>query len=76
MKNRLKGFSEVYTTEDKTTLSYHCSKLDNGGVLGIFTKHDILSTNHMLIEMVKEKTFFLTVAQNYTMMEFWRLYKN
>ena len=57
------------------TYSRH-PKLDNGGVLGIFTKHDILSTNHMLIEMVKEKTFFVNVAQNYTMMEFWRLYKN
>ena len=52
------------------------SKLDNGGVLGVFTKHDIFSTNHMLIEMVKEKPFFVNVAQNYTMMEFWRLYKN
>ena len=38
--------------QEKATLSYCRSKLDNGGVLGVFTKIDIFST----IEMVQENT--------------------
>ena len=38
--------------QEKITLSYRRSKLDNGGVLGVFTKIDIFST----IEMVQENT--------------------
>ena len=41
--------------QEKTILSYHHSKLDNGGVLGVSTKLDIFSTKDMPIKRVQEK---------------------
>ena len=38
--------------QEKATLSYRRSKLDNGGVLGVFTKIDVFSK----IETVQENT--------------------
>ena len=50
--------------QEKIILSYHHSKLDNGGVLAIFIKLDIFSTIDMPIERVQEKPTHFYLRSN------------